>query len=354
MMLNYFLSLIVYSRFAGRMMRTFWLAVLVMGCFSLASCGHFSSKSSEEGQSAAETSGTEQISKDIQSSPKNPALYFKRAVMYRKLNEDSLAMLDFKKAISLDSTKALYYSALGELLFDHKDVSGSVPLFQKALALNPDDEKSHLKMAKVFLFTAEYPKAFVEINTVLRTNVYNPEAYFLKGMCYKNMKDTAKAISSFQTAVQTDPQFADGYMQLALLYEAKKDPLALRYYENAYNANKKDLEPIYGQGMFWQNQEKYEEAKKVYKRIILLDANYPKAYYNLGWILLQQDSTEKALRQFDLAVQVQPDYADAFFNRGLCQEILGRKKEAIADYEQALTFIPDAPYVKDALKRIKK
>jgi tetratricopeptide (TPR) repeat protein len=203
------------------------------------------------------------------------------------------------------------------------------------------------------LFTAEYPKAFVEINTVLRANVYNPEAYFLKGMCYKNMGDTNKAISSFQTAVQTDPKFTEGYMQLALIHEARKNPLALQYYENAYRADPSNMEALYGEGMYWQNQEKMEEAKKVYRRMIGLDRGYPKSYYNLGWILLQQDSVDKALRQFEFAIQNQPDYGDAWYNKGLCLEILGNKKEAQASYEQAQVFLQQAPYVKEALQRIK-
>lgn len=328
-----------------------WLLYLSFSVFGLISCGNNEKKNQNDTKNQKEI--THELDEAIQSDPKNASLYVKRATLYHKIAEDSLAIVDLKKAIQLDSTKAAYHSFIGQILFDHKDISGSARYFQKALELNPSDEVSHLKLAHLFLFSGEYPKAFIEINNVLRANVYNAEAYFLKGMCYKNMKDTNRAISSFQTAVQTDPKYADAYLQLALLFEAKKDPLAIRYYENAYNANPTDFEPLYGEGMYWQNQNEYEEAKKVYHRILLHNNNFPKAYYNLGWMLLQQDSTEKAYRQFDLAVKVQPDYADAWYNRGLCSEILGKKKEALSDYEQALTFAPKTPYILQALERVK-
>ncbi len=274
----------------------------------------------------------------IKKEPGKALLYYKRGLAYRVAKQDSLALLDFKKASVLDSTEAKYFSAAGDLLFDHKDISASVPWFQKALALNPDDEKAHLKMAKLFLYIEEFPKAFVEINTVLRANVYNAEAYFLKGMCYKSMKDTAKAISSFQTAVQTEPKYVDAHMQLAMIYEGRKDPVALRYFENAYQADTLNMEPLYGQAMFWQNQENYTEAKKVFRRMILRDRSYARSYYNTGWMLMQEDSTEKAIRQFDIAIQNKPDYADAYYNRGICKEILGLNAEALEDYNQALSF----------------
>lgn len=306
----------------------------------LSSCQFFSQKNieSNETKNLSENVEITKWTQDIEKEPNKAELYYNRGLAYKKNKLDSLAVKDFEKSTQLDSTVAKYFSAVGELMFEHKDVSGSVKWFEKALALNPNDEKAHLKMAKLFLFIEEYPKAFVEINTVLRSNVYNPEAYFLKGMCYKSMKDTNKAISSFQTAVQNDPKYADAYIQLALIYQAKNNTIALNYFENAYKSDTNNIEPIYAQAMFWQNQNKFAEAKQVLKRIVLRDRSYPKSYYNMGWMLMQEDSIEKAMRQFDIAIQNKPDYADAYFNRGLCKEILKQNNEALEDYKQALSF----------------
>jgi tetratricopeptide (TPR) repeat protein len=327
------------------------IACLLLLSFYLVSCGGDSNKANQS-TSSHENEVLNELNQQLKENPKNASLYFKRGKLYHQLEMDSLALIDFQSAVDLDSMKAEYYSAIGDLLFEHKDVSGSIKWIQRAVFLNPDDEVAHLKMGKLFMFTEDYPKAFAEINTVLRTNVYNAEAYFLKGMCYKGMKDTAKAISSFQTAVQTEPRYVDAHMQLALLYEAKKDPIALKYFENAYKADSSDLEPLYGQGMFWQNQQKFSEAKKVFQRIINIDPSYPKSYYNMGWMLLQEDSTEKASRQFTIAIQQKPDYFQAYYNRGLCSEILGDFIKAKEDYNQALSFNPDYEDCKKALARV--
>jgi tetratricopeptide (TPR) repeat protein len=330
---------------------TFRLSLLFTCCL-LASCQWFSG-SRKEG-SAPAFPEAEALNRQIRENPKNAELYYKRGVLYHQLGNDSLALADFQSAVDLDSMQAKYFSAIGDLLFEHKDITGSIKWIQRAVYLNPDDEVAHLKMGKLFLFTEDYPKAFAEINTVLRSNVYNAEAYFLKGMCYKQMKDTARAISTFQTAVQSEPRYAEAHLQLAMLYEGKRDPLALKYYENAYRADSSDLEPLYGQGMYWQNQGNYAEAKKVFMRIIGIDRSYPKSYYNMGWMLLQEDSTEKALRQFSIAIQEKPDYTEAYFNRGLCQEILGKTDLAREDYKQALVFNPDYKPAEEALNRIQK
>ncbi len=292
------------------------------------------------------------ITAQINKQPNDANLYFKRGNALRKLEADSLAINDYKKAIALDSTKSEYYSVIGDVLFNHKDIAGSVIWFKNAIKLNPKDPVSHLKFAKMLVFTSKYKEAFEEINTVLRQDPYNPEAYFLKGVIYKDSKDTAKAISSFQTSIQVDPTFRESFVQLGLLFSEKKDPVALKYLDNAFVLDTTDVLSIYAKGMYYQDAKQNELAKEMYKKCILYNPQYGDAYFNTGWILMQQDSIEKALRQFDHVTQIEPNNPEAYYNKGLCNEILKKKTEAINDYKQAITFDKDYQEPKDGLKRL--
>lgn len=322
-------------------------------CFIVASCTSKQSENKLTANASQEKSAIAELTSLIGQHPKDADLYYKRGMYYHQSKQDSLALADLYNAIKIDSSKSYYFSSIADILFEHKDINGSVQWIQKAIKLNPDDAKAHLKIAKMFLFTQEYPKAFTEINTVLRTDVYNAEAYFLKGMCYKSMLDTNKAISSFQTAVQTDPKYAAAHMQLALIYASRKNKLAINYFENAFNADSSDMEPLYGEAMFWQDQNKFEEAKLVFKKCILINRNYEKSYYNIGWMLLQQDSIEKALRHFSMAIIAKPEFTEAYYNRGLCYELLEQYDSAYVNYQQALSLNQDLPNGKNALNRVK-
>lgn len=293
-----------------------------------------------------------ELTEKIRSNPEDAANYYRRGQVLFQLEADSLALNDFKKAVSLDSSKAEYFSAIGDLLFENQDLQGSVKWLEKALALDPKDMKSHLKLAKLFLYLQEYATAFREINIVLRQDVYNTEAYFLKGMVYKDMKDTAKAISSFQTAVQMQPDNYFALEQLGLMFSAKKDPLALKYFDNAYTLDTSNPAPVFAKGVYYQNIGDYEKAKQEYTNVIMLDRQYAPAYINAGYILIQQDSFEKARRQYDLLVKMDPDSYEAYYNRGLCSELLKRNDEAIADYKQALVFNEDYTLAKEGLQRL--
>lgn len=292
------------------------------------------------------------VTEEIKKNPKNARLYFERAVLLDRLEVDSLALKDYKKAISLDSTRAEYYSAIGDMLFEHKDLDGSVQWLEKALRVNPDDKTAHLKLAKMFLYIEEYNKALSEINTVLRQDVYNPEGYFLKGMVYKSLSDTTKAISSFMTALQVQPDHRDAMIQLGIMNGMKGDPIALKYYDNAYALDTLDVFPLYARGVYYQDKGDFETAKKEYINAILKDRNYLNSYYNLGYIYLQQDSLDKAFRQYDILTKLDPTDPEAYYNRGLCYELMGKKDEAIIDYKQALVFDEKYKEPKDGLARL--
>ena len=294
------------------------------------------------------------ITDQISNSPKDAALYFERGTMLRKMQMDSLALKDYKMASSLDTGKAAYYSAVGDLLFENKDISGSVEWIQKAVAKDPFDQKARLKMAKLFLYIRNYQRALQEIDKVMMKDVHNPETYFLKGMVYKDMRDTARAISSFLTAVQEGPEYRDAMIQLGLMYSAKKDPIGLRYLDNAYKMDTMDVFPIYAKGTYYQENKDYVAAKEAYKRCILKDRHYADAYFNLGYMLMQEDSVQKAWRQYNIVTKIDPMNPAAYYNRGLCSEMMDSVKNAIGDYKMAISLDTTYSSPKEALARLKK
>ncbi len=291
------------------------------------------------------------VTQKIKDDPKNDKLYAERADLLHHYKYDSLAINDYKKAIHLDSTHAEYFSSIGGILFEHKDISSSVPWIEKAIKLNPQDPKAHLQLARMMLFMKEYPKSLEQINIVLRQNTYDPEAYFLKGMVYKDLKDTAKAISSFQTAINAVPDYKEAIVQLGQIYAQRGDSLALRYYDNAYKTDTADVFPIFAKGVFYQHQNQDAKAKEQYRKCIMIDHQYADAYYNMGFIFIKEDSIPAAYRQFDLLTKISPDDAEAYYNRGLCLKALGKTQEAISDMKQALVFDKDYKEAKQALAK---
>lgn len=329
--------------------------ILLLSVLVLAACGGNSGSNGDAGPVdpfLLKDPALKALTEEISNSPKDASLYFERGRTLKKMRQDTLALRDYMKAASLDSTKSEYFSAVGDMLFEAKDITGSIEWIQKAIKINPEDRKAHLKIAKLFLCLKDYGKALAEINLVLRKNVYDPEAYLLKGMVYKDNGDTAKAISSFLTSLQVAPDYKDAAIELGLLYNAKGDTIGLRYLDNAFAMDTTDVFPIYARGTHYQEMNRYDLAKQEYRRCILKDRKYTDAYFNMGYILLQEDSFQKAWRQFDMALKVDPGNPAAIYNRGLCSELMDSIDNAIADYKTSIRYDTGYEAPKKALGRL--
>ncbi len=335
-------------------MKSACIRVLSALCFLLifSACGDNNNQNTTQSHPAFQLPEVQAMTSRINKDPQNARLWFQRGLVLQQLRHDTLALNDFKKAVSLDSTKAEYFSAIGDLMFEHQDIDGSVAWIEKAVKLNPDDPTARLKIAKMMIFMKDYPKAFSEINTVLRQNAMVPEGYFLKGIIYKELKDTAKAISSFQTAVQVDPDYRDAIIQLGTIHSSKKDPIALQYFNNAFRLDTTDVFPLYARGMYYQQLGEYEKAKEEYRKSIHYNSDYINSFFATGWILLQQDSLEKAWRQFDIVTKLEPTDAEAYYNRGLASELMGKTQDALADYKQAVIFDETYKEAQEGVRRL--
>lgn len=329
-------------------------AICSLALLCLLSCKNNSGKSTAAQTGPYYEQGIAPFTAAIEKAPHKAEPYFNRGNALNKIGLDSLALVDYQKAISLDSSKAEYFSAMGDLLIEHQDISGSLPWLERAIALNPKDPKARLNIAKMMLISKDYPKAFTEINTVLRQDVYNPEAYFLKGMVYKDMGDTGKARSSFETALNVSPTYKEAAVQLGQIYLAQGNPLGLQYLENAFRMDSTDVLPLYAIGMYYQQKEDWENAKNYYRRALKHNRAYVDALYNTGYVLMQQDSFENAISMLDQVLELGRRDARTFYLRGLAFELLGNDHAASQDYTRALELSPDNPDINAALRRVGK
>jgi tetratricopeptide (TPR) repeat protein len=120
-----------------------------------------------------------------------------------------------------------------------------------------------------------------------------------------------KAIEGFTRALSIWPQLADAYVQRGLAHHfLGEDPQALD-----------DLDRALG-----------------------LDPNLSDAYAAKGSISRDHGDVSRAMEEYTRSIRSNPN-VEAFFERGQLYEKLGEHQKAIADYDQAIAYLRDAPHV---------
>jgi TolB-like protein/DNA-binding winged helix-turn-helix (wHTH) protein/Tfp pilus assembly protein PilF len=221
-------------------------------------------------------------------------------------------------------------------------------------------------------------------NSVGRARPIDPEAYeaYLKGQYFLNKrteKEMARAVGSFQRAVEKDPGYAQGYAGLAdayvVLSSAEGSPevgmeRARQAAKKAFDLDNSVAEPIAVLALIAQNHDwNWQEAENEFKRAIALNPSnatthlwfslglaargrFEEANTELHWaqeldplsLLTLTDAgvisylerhPEKAIEQFNKVIDLEPNFAQAYVYRGLTYAQLGKLPETIADFEKA-------------------
>lgn len=289
------------------------------------------------------------LNQQIAASPSNGDLYHQRAKLYLKHAKYQEALNDVSRSVGIDSTNADYQYTKGEIYFLALRFDNALLTFEKTLQLNPQHWKANLKMAKIFLYLEQYEKAMDYVNAALRVDEHLAEGYFLKGTIHQFAGDSAKAASSFRTAVEQKADYYDAYISLGMLYSAVNNDLALEYFKTALSLRPGSIEAMYNTAIYLQDHERLSEAEEMYRQILKVRENFEIAYHNMGYMeLVYKLDFNKAVEKFDSALLINPQYLSALHNRGVAYTELKEYKKARADFKMALAIDPQ--YEKSALE----
>ncbi len=282
------------------------------------------------------------VNKELVQDPNNADLYNKRARIYISLKQYQEALRDTKLAVKIDSTIADYYLTMVDVYFVMNNTRLTKETLLSMERKFPENAKASLKLAELYFLVKQYQDAITYINKALRIDENQAEAYHLKGNVYLETRDTNKAISSFQTAIEQDNKYVDAYYDLGMLNAARKNPVAFDYYAAALKINPAHEQTLYAKAKLLQDLEKYDEAISEYNAVLLKFSSCEQCYYNLGAIYLNvKKEYEKAVESFSNAINLNPNYLEAYFARGYTYTRLNKINSARADYNMCLKLQPD-------------
>lgn len=94
-----------------------------------------------------------------------------------------------------------------------------------------------------------------------------------------------------------------------------------------------------------QNQNRIEEAARLFNEVLAEDVTNGAALYSLAVIALNTANPAEALRLSEIGARVAPTFAPMRFVLAAAMQAVGRKEEALAAYDEALKMQPDAANV---------
>lgn len=304
-----------------------------------------------------------ELDKQLQENPNDANLLIKKAMLCRDNYNFNCVLENAAKAYRLDSNSIAARDIYAWTLINKStrtltDIDNAQKHFEYVLSKKPKDPQAYVNLANTYSLKGDFKKSFQYINEGLKIDKNFRDAYILKGSNYRIIGDTNLAISSFETALQVDPTYVEGYLNVADYYVEIGNPIALEYYQTAYDLNPTskefEMRAIYGIAKTKQDLGKYKEALEGYRELLDVDSMFFIAYFNTGYIKqFHQLEIDSAVYYYNLALDINPQYVPGWHNLGLAYLDQERKPDAARAFSEVMTIAPEYAPTKEAIKLLK-
>lgn len=232
------------------------------------------------------------------------ANYFKRNLQYKE------AISDYTKALKIDpiDTDILTYRALtyfnGLEQYDY-----AMDDFSAAIKLKPNVASIYSNRAYAYLFLERYKESIADYQKVLELDRENPSSYLLLGNALEKAGEQETAANTYSELIKLKPNVADYYN--------------LR-------------------GWALSNAGKYKEAITDFDKALSIDSENGVYYKNRGNAKNKLGQYASALGDLQIAVDKNIFvHYKSLSNKGDSYFGLGKYKEALENYKEALKIKPD-------------
>jgi tetratricopeptide (TPR) repeat protein len=294
---------------------------------------------------------TKKLPKDLESLltmfPDSIPLLLKHGNLKIKESDFEKAMADAARAYRLDSTNLDVRMLYADVLNNRPqrsvaEVLGAQRQFEIIVAKEPNNVKGLVGLASTYSQQQNFEESFKYVNAALRIDPRYRDAYVMKGSNFLLLGKIDLAKSSYETAVQQDPEFYEAYLMLGALYQAENNKICLEYYTTAASLQPNNPDVLYSLAYAKQVFSQPEEAMGLYRKMIQLDTAYSVALFQQGYIkqFIQED-IDSAMYFYNSTLTSDPRFVEAWHNLGLCYKAKGDKTRALQSFGKALKYDPE-------------
>ena len=292
------------------------------------------------------------LTDSIHQNSSDPDLYYRRGMLLYKNNNNPPALRDLRKAWSLNQ-KEQYAISISNILLDKPD--SAVSFLQAALKMLPQSVPLHINLIQAYADDQKTDDALIICDKVLQQRPDQVAVLMMKSDLLEQKNDTLGSIHTLQQAYLFSPANEDLCYNLAFKFAQNKNPKVLTLCDSLLNHDtiEKKAEPWYFKGIYYSNINEKAKAIECFDKAIQSDYSFLDAYMDKGQVLYDQKKYAEAINVFQLALKVSATYADAYYWLGKSQEAMGKKEDAVLNYQRAYGLDKSLSEAKEAADRLK-
>ncbi|WP_379136280.1 tetratricopeptide repeat protein [Paenibacillus sp. sgz500958] len=187
--------------------------------------------------------------------PDNMDIYIKLINIHSELEDIDKAESVYKIAIKVDNAYPDLYTAMGDAYMDNSLYVEAVPLYEKVIALDSQDEFAYISKLRALYWGKRNLRCVKFGEEAAKLNAVSSNIAWFTGECNLDLGNFNAAITNFKEAVRIDPEDSEAYSNMANAYMLLED------YKQAaeFSAKSLELDPEDSQALYIQEELKDKE-----------------------------------------------------------------------------------------------
>jgi len=266
----------------------------------------------------------------------DPELHRIRMIMRDKNYSAARPLLDAFLKKKPNSPLALVY--LSRCYVDERKPKEALDCLRRAAAITPSNSEIYADEANIYAAQKQYQKAIESATTSLKygRGFSQKHMFHLRSMMYSNLGQYKKAIEDMNSYLQIDPMKHRGYSWRATAYEQDGQlDKALADYRIAIQKSN-NYEYRFHSARVLQKQGKLNEAVAEMTSIIKSNPEEDEAWNKRGTLYYAMGKYKEAVKDFTEALATNFGSSETLYRaRGRAYEKLGQKELAQKDFKKA-------------------
>jgi tetratricopeptide (TPR) repeat protein len=237
------------------------------------------------------------------------------------------------------------YAHLGLLEARQEHFTEAVPLYRKALAMNPAVPGLRLNLGLALFKGGDLKGAIPEFSVLLKSvPESSPEAQrltILIGMAHYGLAEYAEAVPYLRKAAAQDAQNLP--LRLALAHSClwtKQNQCVMDVYREILSLNSESAEADMLAGEALDEMKDNEGSTKMFRAAVNANPKEPNAHFGLGYLLWTQKQYKEAASEFEAELANNPNHVQAMLYLGDTEIQLNQMNDAVPQLEKVTKLDP--------------
>jgi tetratricopeptide (TPR) repeat protein len=287
----------------------------------------------------------------LHSHPGDSTSHAMLAVLEYQRGNCAAAVGHFEKAGTLLDSQLDALHAYGTCLVKLKQPGRAAQVFQRALALDPDDRRERRLLASVQLMAQQPQDALATLDPLLENNGKNADAETMElaANAYEAIKDTPQAVNLLRQAILLDPGNVNLYLDFAnLSFAHDSAQVGINVVSDGIAMQPKAAPLYFARGVLYVQLADYEKGQADFEKAYELDPSQSLSAAAQGLAAAQENDLDRALAKIQASLARKPNDAILLY---LQADILAQKgaEPGSPEFQKAMHSAKQAVALKPTL-----